>query len=383
MNIFTRKQLGVSLIELMIALALGSVVTTGIISLFVSNSKTYNLLTGQSRMQESARFALEFIGRSVRIAGYRGCFSSSNVYTLMNPPPPDPLIPYEFDLRNGVEAFEATGVDVWSPVLTPLPTTIGVIDTNVWTTTDGTGAGNGIDTSEITSGTDVLTLRGLSQVDARVAVNMPTSGEPVVVQMPAGGLEYADDYLVMIHDCAQGTIFRISGAPQLNTPAAGQATIGHGMADADRGQNTLPNLAQGGTYSTDASVTAILTHIFFIAPGAGLNNLGSTPLSLWRKSGLQAPVELVEGVEHLQILFGVDTDSDGVPNQYRTANMVAADFTQVVTVRVSVTVNSVDNVESTSLPTHGCVVQDCIEGEAYDGLLRRTFTQTIMLRNSA
>lgn len=382
MKFFSGKQFGVSLIELMLALALGSVVTTGVISLFVSNAKTYSLLIGQSRMQESARFALEFIGRSVRIAGYRGCFSSGTVYTTMNPIPAEPMIPYEFDLRNGVEAYEATGAGVWSPPLTPLPTTINGVDTNVWTTSNNPGQNNGIDTSRIVSGTDVLTLRGLSQVDARVAQNMPTSAENIVVQIPPGGLEFGDDYLVMIHDCAQGTIFRITGSPALNTPAANQATIAHGMGDPDRGRNDFLRLAQTNSYSTDASVTAILTHTFYIAPGAGLNNVGNTPFSLWRKTGVQSPVELVEGVEDLQILFGVDTDNDGVPNQYRRANMVV-DFTRVITVRISVIVNSVDNVEATSTPTHGCVVQDCLDDEVFDGLLRRTFTQTILMRNSA
>ena len=62
---------GFSLVELMISLALGSVVTAGVVQLFVANSETHTLVNGQSRMQESARFALEFIGREVRQAGYR------------------------------------------------------------------------------------------------------------------------------------------------------------------------------------------------------------------------------------------------------------------------------------------------------------------------
>ena len=69
---------GFSLVELVIALALGSVVTAGVVQLFVANSETHNLLVGQSRMQESARFALDFIGRQVRQAGYRGCFAAGD-----------------------------------------------------------------------------------------------------------------------------------------------------------------------------------------------------------------------------------------------------------------------------------------------------------------
>ena len=112
-----------------------------------------------------------------------------------------------------------------------------------------------------------------------------------------------------------------------------------------------------------------------------MNNVGNNPLSLWRKSGLEAPVELIEGVEDLQLLYGVDTDEDRVPNQYVQANFVPS-WQNVVTVRVTIVVNSIDNVGSTSVPTHGCAIQDCVTDEVFDGLIRRSFTQTIQMRNS-
>ena len=58
------------LIELMLALALGIVVTAGIVTLFVGNNQTYTLLNGQSRMQENARFALDFIKEQSRSSGF-------------------------------------------------------------------------------------------------------------------------------------------------------------------------------------------------------------------------------------------------------------------------------------------------------------------------
>src|SRR5258705_10356383 len=68
-----RRMGGFSLIELMLALALGVVVTLGIVQLFVGNSQTYTLLNGQARMQENGRVALDLITASVRSAGYLGC----------------------------------------------------------------------------------------------------------------------------------------------------------------------------------------------------------------------------------------------------------------------------------------------------------------------
>ena len=96
------------------------------------------------------------------------------------------------------------------------------------------------------------------------------------------------------------------------------------------------------------------------------------------------PVEMVEGVENLQLLFGEDTDTDLVPNLYTTASSVT-DFNNVVTVRISLTVNSIDSVGASVPPSLGCLgaggFQDCISGEVFDGLMRRTFTKTVQLRN--
>ena len=63
---------GLSLVELMISLAIGSLITAGVVQLYTANSATYSLVMGQSRMQESARFALAFISRDVQRAGHRG-----------------------------------------------------------------------------------------------------------------------------------------------------------------------------------------------------------------------------------------------------------------------------------------------------------------------
>jgi type IV pilus assembly protein PilW len=402
---------GFSLVELMIALALGSMVTAGVVQLFSANSETHNLLIGQSRMQESGRFALDFIGRDIRKAGYRGCFSggTSLVITLAD----EDFLPYEFDLREGIRGYNATGLNAWNPSLNVLPNTDADFpNTNalntVFKTTYGYGAGAGIDITEIVSGTDVVTLRHLSQNDARVGGyidplssnivygTMPTSSEDIVVGVPEGWAEFDLDHIVMAHDCEKAAMFRVTTSNPWGRNADGSPapvpdnsdlivdmrdlTVGHDINDTDRTANTILDLTAVNTFEVDAAVSAILTNIYFIAPGEGFNNVGNNPLSLWRKSGLEPPVELVEGVENLQLLYGEDTDEDGVPNQYLQANVVG-DWSNIVTVRVTVITNSVDSVGATAATTHGCTIQDCIVDEDYDGLIRRAYTQTIQMRN--
>ncbi len=390
MSILKRLQSGLSLVEVMIAMAIGSVITVGVVQLFVANSETHRLMMGQSRMQESARFALDFMSRSIQQAGYRGCFSKNEI---INTPitPPDNL-PYEVDIRFGIQGFDASGVNLWSPALTMLPqTTAGGADTNVYyqsieagfqpaLTAAGRGAGTGIDIAAVVSGTDVLTLRGLDQQDEEARVNaLLGANDPVVVNDPPDGLDIMQDEMAVIHDCEKATIFRVTS---ISAPAGGLITIGHTTGNTGNLRNWFNTLAVKNSFNIDASVTAVQSDTYFIAPGAGENAQGSTPLSLWRKSGITAPVELVEGVEDLQVLYGISTDGDNTPNQYVVANFVT-NWKEVTTIRVTVVVNSIDDVGGTSTPTHGCAIQECIPDEAYDGLVRRAFTQTIKLRNTS
>lgn len=67
---FAKKQQGLSIVELMVALAVGMVLIAGILQVFLSSKNTYAVNEAMSRVQENGRFALEFISRSARQAGY-------------------------------------------------------------------------------------------------------------------------------------------------------------------------------------------------------------------------------------------------------------------------------------------------------------------------
>ena len=373
-------QKGLSLVELMISLTVGSVITAGVVQLFSANSETYGVMTGQSRMQESARFSLDFIGRDIYKAGYFGCFSSNEQLFWTAASGDD--IPYEFDLRSGLEGYNASNVDrAWNPELDDLPTTVGATNTNVFE--DGTG----INTDNIVSGTDVITIRSLSQqdVETRLAEALVNATDDIEVVKPADGTELGFDVgdLAMIHDCEKATIFQVTGpVPGLSTESD-PIVIEHDVDIAVPWGNSFARLAIKNSFDTDAYVSAIETNTYFIAPGEGENNSGQAPLSLWRKSGTTSPVELVEGIENLQILYGVSTDDDLTPNQY-VSSINDVSLKDVVTIRVTVIANSIDDVGGSSAPTHGCIIQNCYTGEdeaAIDGLIRRAFTQTFMLRN--
>jgi len=381
----------------MVTLALSSVVMVGLIQLFTANSQTYQMLVGQSRMQESARFALSFMADSVRSAGYRGCNSKRPPVENVAP------IPYEFDLYDstplrpyagGIAGFNGS-TSSWTPnihTILPVSPSDGGSDVNVYIATNPAddsvtnyGAGNGIPTDKIVYGTDVLTLRHMSLTEFDVTGSISTGSEDVVATISdPTDLNFEKHHILLINDCNTESIFVATEV----TVGATDVTIEHGPGGTTRAGNLTAGF--GGSLTGSVKVAAIESHTYYVAPGSGVNNMGWQPLSLWRKSGLDAPVEIVEGVEDLQILFGIDTGGTPlVPTVYLTPDAVT-DYKQLVTVRVSVTVNSVDSVGGTSVPTYACDavinddddIQNCLdETVSFDGLIRRTFSQTIRLRN--
>jgi type IV pilus assembly protein PilW len=66
-----RRQRGMSLVELMVAMTIGLILTVVIANLFLGTKQTYRTQDDLSRIQENLRIAFQVIGRIVRQAGYR------------------------------------------------------------------------------------------------------------------------------------------------------------------------------------------------------------------------------------------------------------------------------------------------------------------------
>jgi type IV pilus assembly protein PilW len=357
-----KRAQGFSLIELLLALALGVVVTAGIVTLFVGNNRTYTLLNGQSRMQENARFAVDFISRSARAAGYFGCDpEQGKIYKTLNGAWSQI---FEFDITTPIQAFHGTAtgntVNDWTPALTALPRLGSVV---------GYIAANGVDITKLQRLSDILVLRHVQIPGARIASVVQADANPTV-ELSAGGLEFAAGNFVAINNCEQATVFRLANVNVAGATATlvrdTAPAIGLGLYQnaplATLSPTGIPygeaNNAQG------ASVGRVMTDIYYVAQGTGTNNRNQTPWSLWRKTSEDAPVELIQGIENLRVRFGVDkfpNDNIASANRYVTFDQVGADVIRAL--RLSVTANSVDVVSDDGSP------------------LTRTFSQTITFRN--
>lgn len=74
-----RCQHGLTLIELMIALLISSVLMFGVGTIYVSSKRGYNLQDNLARQQENSRFSVEMLTHDLRMAGYPKYFVTSPI----------------------------------------------------------------------------------------------------------------------------------------------------------------------------------------------------------------------------------------------------------------------------------------------------------------
>jgi type IV pilus assembly protein PilW len=114
--------------------------------------------------------------------------------------------------------------------------------------------------------------------------------------------------------------------------------------------------------------------------------LGNNPAgvrSLYRNSVNDGAAELVEGVEDMQIIYGIDINNDRAADQYQTASGVA-NWEQVVSVRISLLMASPDNNLTSSAQTYRIDADDDGTPDAIvagDRRIYQTFSTTVGIRN--
>jgi type IV pilus assembly protein PilW len=171
--------------------------------------------------------------------------------------------------------------------------------------------------------------------------------------------------IVTVSDCASAAVFMITNDPD------DTGVIEHAAGIiADSGPNESQSNAEedlkrhfGSQSASTAKIYRVGGATYQVKPGSSGNSN-----SLFVIPG----GELVEGVDDLQIQYGIASNPAGVNTPVIAAQYVdaddVADWSNVVSVRMTFTVNSIDMVVN---PGDG------------DGLLRKTFTTTVRLRNRA
>jgi len=333
------RQRGVGLVEIMISLTLGLIVTGAIVQIYLTTKRQNDMQTSLTGRQESARFAAQIIQRDAQMAGFRGCLRDvGTVVNTLNTPND-----FLYDFGQHVVGFENAG---------GLPPSI----------------------TDVVAGTDVLTLRTVDDPDLVLTANMPTSASDPVTTAGLGvdPPPLADGDIALVADCSGAAIFQVSTYNDA-TGAIEHVDVGGVPGNATLAFGTM-------RFNAGAPVYRLRTTTYYIRQSES----GTGP-ALWRRVGLADPQELAEGIENMQVLYGEDTDANQSPDVYRTADAVG-DWSQVVSLQVALlaagTQDRVADADPRTFNLLGVEVDPTAGGaNPPDGRLRRVLTFTVAMRN--
>lgn len=363
---------GFSLVELMVALTISAIILIALVTIFMGNRSTYQLDEGLARLQENARFALEYLTRDIRMAGYAGCHTNNEELRVVNylAGGRDP----QSDIINGIWGFEYQGTGPGATYTMPnhYPVAQLASNANEWLPLLDTSL---LPATSVVQGTDVLVISLAGDPnDPPVRVAPPFRDAASFTVFQPNNIK--NNQILMVTNCKQAAIFQATNVTNIG---GGKTNIVHSMAGNVTPGNRCavwgsPQCPEPNDFGDGSEIMGYSTVVYYIGRGT------SGRPALYRDD-----LELVEGVESMQILFGIDTDGDPkkTADRYVTASGVT-DWRRVVSARVDLLVTT-SNVEGSAEQTTDTASYTLAEAtftpSGNDRLRRRTFTTTVRLRN--
>lgn len=267
------QQAGLTLVELMISITIGLFLLAGLTALIVQQSSTRSELEKASKQIENGRYAMQLLQEDIQLAGYYGEY-----WKLDDAPAalPDPCATAASVLASGIP-LPIQGYD--APATVPSPMSGCLAEANHL------------------SGTDILVIRHVDTTAVAIA-----SAVPGQFYLQAGLLPSARDFSYVLGTGTNTAVFNLKKMD-----------------------------------GTTADLRKYLTYIYFISPCSVPTGTGSTctssddngkPIPTLKRLELAVSgggatfttVPLVEGIENLQLDYGVDyagvAGADGAPDCY-------------------------------------------------------------------
>ncbi len=321
-----KRQLGLSLVELLVALVISLFLLAGIVQVYTGNRATFSFTNSLAEIQENGRYALDLMSQDLRLANNWGCITEGAIIE-------DTLDAFTVPGYNAVfhdfvneEPIEGTDND-------------GLNGSDTIRIRGGKGRSANVESPFHTRTTQQLTVNGRSSIGGGDIILVARCGKN------DAGLKVAE-----------ADIHRVTGATLINSNTQTDLTIA-----ANKSQE----------YQNDAMVIELQTVTYSVQAGA------SGEPALFRREFNGADEELVEGVENMQVLYGIDDDGDGWPNQFIEADDVL-DFEDVMSIRLTLLMRSVNDFVTDEPQTYTFAGAQIT---APDQRIRQEFTTTIALRN--
>lgn len=375
-----KLQQGFSLVELMVTLVITMVLMAGVAQIFIANKTSYNFSEQFSRSQESGRFATEFLTKSIRMAGYMPCQTTS-IANVVNTGSD------EVDNFTDIFTKPVEGYEVGASV----------------------PAGHWAEDALEDTHAIKLIFAGSDDDSYTITAHNPNSAQFTINKTHP----FDDNDILLVCDPTHAAILQVTNANASNrtivhntgTGSPGNCTKGLGSPVPD------PCTANGTSYTFDegSQVLRITGVTFFIGDHFDADN-NVDGRSLYRRTvtfddsdGVETTTtELVQGVENLHFVYGVDldkSDNDGRPSRFVDADYLngsnaactdadgataqTCDWQYVTSVRmtlIAVSANDVANVNDTrdDIPANG---EELSVPTGEEKKLRFVYPSTITLRN--
>ncbi|WP_284384222.1 prepilin-type N-terminal cleavage/methylation domain-containing protein [Litoribrevibacter albus] len=321
---------GYTLVEVLVAVLIASVLMAAVVRLFTKVGETFELNADALQLMESTRVALKFVKSDLTQAGYMGC-----VFTDINPKKAD-------------ESLDKL-----------IRTATSLVPDSYWGVAGQDGGSN----------PDSLSLFYMQDLDVRV-ISRDTIGqffpEPAflvdaknVFDSNGNSLISKGDWLVA-SNCENATSFILTNDPEvLNASAFDLGGLDDGIADGsvarldfstgesfDGFSNQL-NLGDSreisASYNASASGGATFIGRYFdvryVVADSEIDE-GSTK-SLFRLINGETPStsnEIVRLVEDFQVFYGVDDDNDGITDWFVDSLSDVTGRNKPVQIKVSITI---------------------------------------------
>lgn len=356
-------QRGVTLVELMVAIAINLVLVLAATLLYLNTRGTQKAADERNAMFESGQFALELLGREIALAGF---------YPVTGTEPANAAQGFQTSVRMTFDRAASQMVTGGSTAVTAYQG--GLFGCAGQTLTEQhTCAAHGTGTP---AGSDALAVAYFTSDAMSVAVGQ---------RADCTRADVANDATVARNSLRLGSV-----------PGTGKP------ANAATGALAVPDKSRIAMGLPPASPLMVINQYFLGAStfvGEGGNTISTFALKC-RGNGRNADfgddIELVQGIEQLVVRYGLKDVTSGAPVRYVTATEVASatpvqdgdqtltGWQQVVSVRVCLLVRSLNNNTAVRNASGNALsVVDC-RGNAVsraDGAQVRTFERVFSVKN--
>jgi type IV pilus assembly protein PilW len=312
-----------TIVELMVSMLLGLLLMAAMVSAYLNASRHFAYEEQMARMQENGRYAMRLLSREFSMAGFYGGMPSSVGISA---------VPVGTDC-----SADAWALDAANP---------------------------------------------LDMVNDYAGLSAPVSQHrKVFTCLDSAALALHSDIIAIKRTAVEASLLRGVPAPTLTSSAAQVWYLRVVSGIAPEWERLPPNdLRSPGKAMPALNYWEAISRILFIRNYSETRGDGIPSLCMETLAGNALTARcLVEGVENLQVEFGIDTDEDGVPNRYVEAP-TTVQIRNTVAVKIHLLVRSI-----VSLPGHrnssSYRLGAQVVSATHDAYLRRVLSTTVLLRN--